>query len=147
MGYRPELGIRTGSRAWDTIWKWFWFTRDQWQPEFRKWKEGTRQAMRSLLPRLKVKSILDCSCGLGWKSIILAEMGYEVEGCDASTVAVRRAADLVNQEGLDCGCSNPGGRVWLKPRAGNTTACTTTPLRGSLPADLLLRQREALLPS
>jgi SAM-dependent methyltransferase len=101
MGSKPELSVRTGSRAWDTIWKWTWFTREQWQPEFRKWKEDTRRALRSLLPKLKVKSVLDSSCGLGWKTIILAEMGYEVEGCDASRVAVRRAVDLAKHEGFD----------------------------------------------
>jgi len=76
-----------------------WFTRDQWQPEFRKWKAATERALGSLLPKLRVKSILDCSCGLGFKSIVLAEMGYEVEGCDASAVAVRCASRLAEDEG------------------------------------------------
>jgi len=99
MGIKPKLSVRTGARAWNTIWKWTWFTKDQWQGEFRNWKKGTRRALGSLLPKLKAKSILDCSCGLGWKSVILAEMGYEVEGSDGSRVAVRNAADLATQEG------------------------------------------------
>jgi SAM-dependent methyltransferase len=104
MASRPELSIRTGAEAWDTIWKWTWFTRDQWKPEFRRWKEGTRLALRSLLPKLKAKSILDCSCGLGWKSILLAEMGYEVEACDGSAFAVRCASALAEDEGLELRC-------------------------------------------
>jgi SAM-dependent methyltransferase len=99
MRNTPKLSIHTGPEAWDTIWRWTWFTRDQWQPRFRKWKEGTKRAMSSLLAKLNVKSVLDCSCGLGWKTIILAEMGYEAEGCDGSMVAVRCAMDLANQEG------------------------------------------------
>lgn len=101
MGNKPELTVETGARAWDTIWKWTWFTRDQWLSEFRKWKEGTRRALQSLLPKLEVESVLDCSCGLGWKSIILAEMGYETEGSDGSAFAVRCASKLAEDEGLD----------------------------------------------
>lgn len=101
MPRQPKLSVHTGARAWETIWKWRWFTKGQWQGEFRKQKEGTRRALRSLLARLKVRSVLDCSCGLGLKTILLAEMGYDVEGCDASAVAVRHAAELAAEEGLD----------------------------------------------
>ena len=101
MGSIPELSVRTGAKAWDTIWKWTWFTREQWRPEFRNWKEGTRRALQSLLPKLEAESVLDCSCGLGWKSIILAEMGYKTEGSDGSALAVRCASQLAEDEGLD----------------------------------------------
>lgn len=63
MGHKPKLVVYTGAKAWDTIWKWTWFTKDQWQPEFRKRKEGTRRALTGLLPKLDVKTVLDCSCG------------------------------------------------------------------------------------
>jgi SAM-dependent methyltransferase len=99
MAPRPKLRVHTGARAWDTIWEWTWFTREQWLPDFREWKEGTRLALGSLLPKLNVRSVLDCSCGLGWKTIVLAEMGYEVEGCDGSKVAVRHATELARHEG------------------------------------------------
>ena len=99
MGVRPRLIVHTGAKAWDTIWKWTWFTKDQWQPGFRESKEGTRRALGSLLRKLDVKAFLGCSCGLGWKTIILAEMGYRVEGCDGSRVAVAHAAELAEEEG------------------------------------------------
>ena len=86
--------VYTGSRAWDTIWKWMWFTKDQWQLQFRKWNEGTRCALSLLLPKLHAKNVLDCSCGLGWKTILLAEMGYKVEGADNCAFAVKHAAEL-----------------------------------------------------
>ena len=101
MGTKPKLTVHTGAKAWDTIWKCTWFTRDHWQFGFRKSKQGTRRALHSLLPKLEVGSVLDCSCGLGWKTIILAEMGYDVEGSDASAFAVRRASKLAQDEGLD----------------------------------------------
>ena len=79
MAGKPRLTVRTGARAWDTIWRWTWFTRDQWRPEFRTWDEaGTRGALASLLRELRVESILESSCGIGWKTIVLAEMGYRV---------------------------------------------------------------------
>ncbi|TKJ43341.1 hypothetical protein CEE36_04735 [candidate division TA06 bacterium B3_TA06] len=86
--------------AWDIIWKWKWFAKQTWKADFRESKEGTRRALSSLLPRLNVKSILDCSCGLGWKTILLAEMGYEVEGSDGSAIAVKYASQLAKEEGL-----------------------------------------------
>ena len=101
MTYTPKLTIYKGAKAWDTIWKWTWFTKDQWQPTFRDWKEPTRRALASLLPKLGAKSVLDCSCGLGLKTIILAEMGYAVEGCDGSKVAVSHAQELARQEGQE----------------------------------------------
>jgi len=101
MSQEPRLAVYTGARAWDASWKWIWFTKDAWQPEFRKRKEGTRRALSSLLPKLQVRSVLDCSCGLGWKTILLAEMGFEVEGSDACAFAVKRAAELAKEEGLD----------------------------------------------
>lgn len=95
-----KVSIYSDEKAWDTIWKWKWVTKDTWQSNFRKLKEGTRRALHSLLPKLQVKSILDCSCGLGWKTILLAEMGYKVEGSDGSAIAVRYASQLAKEEGL-----------------------------------------------
>jgi SAM-dependent methyltransferase len=101
MASTPELTARTGAGAWDTIWKWTWFTKEQWQGDFRKRQEGTRRALASLLAKLGVNSILDCSCGLGWKTILLAEMGYDAEGSDGCGLAVRKASQLAREEGLD----------------------------------------------
>ena len=99
MPTTPKLTVHTDAKAWDTIWKWRWFARPQWQTQFRKLREDTRLALASLLPKLDVRSVLDCSCGLGCKTILLAEMGYEAEGSDGSAFAVRRAAEFAGEQG------------------------------------------------
>lgn len=86
--------------SWDTIWKWSWFTREVWLPEYWKENQNTLKPIFSLLSRLQVKSILDCSCGLGVKTVLFARMGYEVEGSDSSTVAIRCAPHLAKEEGV-----------------------------------------------
>ncbi|MEM3579006.1 MAG: class I SAM-dependent methyltransferase [Candidatus Bathyarchaeia archaeon] len=68
-----------------------------------KYLEETRsglQPLLSLLPKLHVKSILDCSCGLGFKTIMFAKEGYEVEGSDASATAIKYAPKVAEEEGL-----------------------------------------------
>jgi len=87
--------------SWDTIWKWDWFLKTTWKLNFRKEIEDLRRALYSILPEFQVNSILDCSCGLGLKTIILAEMGYEVEGSDSSPIAIRYAPQLAKEEGLN----------------------------------------------
>lgn len=54
----------------------------------------------ALLSKFEIKSILDCSCGLGYKTILLAKAGYEVEGSDASSIAVTYAPQLAKDEGV-----------------------------------------------
>lgn len=78
-----------------------WFAKDQWLTTFREHKEGSRRALSSLLPKLSVRSVLDCSCGLGWNTILLAEMGYAAEGCDRSRLAVKHASELAKAENID----------------------------------------------
>lgn len=85
--------------SWNTIWKWTWFVKETWKSNFRE--EGNPPALHSLFSRLQVRSILDCSCGLGFKTISLAEMGFEVEGSDASAVAIKYAPQLAREEGLN----------------------------------------------
>ena len=67
------------------------------------WKEEKRtmRPLFSLLPELQIESILDCSCGLGFKTILFAKQGYEVEGSDASAIAIRFAPKLAKEEGVD----------------------------------------------
>ena len=91
---------RDEEEAWDTIWRWSWFTREIWVDEY--W-EKTRNALQPLLPLLSelgVRSILDCSCGLGFKTIMLAKMGYNVEGSDMSSTAIKHAVELAREHGL-----------------------------------------------
>jgi len=94
----------TEEESWDTTWKWGWFFRDTWKSrESSVWTEqepGIR-ALNLLFPKLKVKSILHCSCGLGIQIIRLAELGYEVEGSDGSVVAIKYAPHLAKEEGLN----------------------------------------------
>ena len=94
------VSIFTGEKAWEVLWKCTWFERARWKPFFRQMKAGTRCGLSLLLPKLGVRSILDCSCGVGWKTIILAEMGYQVEGSDGCGFAVRCASQLAREEGL-----------------------------------------------
>jgi len=84
--------------SWDTIWKWNWFLKETWISNFRE--EINAPALHSLLDKLQVKSILDCSCGLGKKTVCFAEIGYDVEGSDASAVAIKYAPLLAKKEGF-----------------------------------------------
>ncbi|HEX30946.1 TPA: class I SAM-dependent methyltransferase [Candidatus Poribacteria bacterium] len=87
--------------SWNIVWKWSWFTRELWESEY--WNE-TRKGLKplfSLLTLLKVKSVLDCSCGLGFKTVLIAEKGYEVEGSDGSAIAVRYAPQLAKERGVN----------------------------------------------
>ena len=52
------------------------------------------------LDSLEVSSILDCACGLGTKTALLAKHGYDVEGADASPIAAHYAPKLATAEGL-----------------------------------------------
>lgn len=94
----------TEEESWDTTWKWGWFFRDTWKSRessvWTKQEPGIR-ALNSLFTKLKVKSILHCSCGLGIQIIRLAELGYEVEGSDGSAVAIKYAPQLAKEEGLN----------------------------------------------
>jgi SAM-dependent methyltransferase len=87
--------------SWNTVWKWWWFIKDSWID--KAW-EDNKTALKPLFPLLskwRVKSILDCSCGLGLKSILFANKGYDVEGSDASTNAIKYAPELSKEKGVD----------------------------------------------
>jgi len=58
------------------------------------------QPIFSILSKLQVRSILDCSCGLGFKTVMFAKMGYKVEGSDASAIAIKYAPKLAKEQGL-----------------------------------------------
>jgi SAM-dependent methyltransferase len=88
--------------SWDTFWKWKWFKKDAWRSNLRNAEDiiENRHVFTTLLSELKVGSVLDCACGMGRKTIVFAEMGYEIEGCDGSALAVRYAQQLAKEEGL-----------------------------------------------
>lgn len=84
--------------AWNIRWKWLWFTRDVWESEYWKEERIALKPVFSLLLKLRVESILDCSCGLGYKTVLFAKAGYEVEGSDASAIAIKYAPQLAKDE-------------------------------------------------
>ena len=87
--------------SWNTTWKWWWFIKDTWSAE--AWRDN-RIALKPLFPLLlkwKVRSILDCSCGLGFKTVLFAEKGYDVEGSDASVSAIKYAPKLAKERGTN----------------------------------------------
>jgi SAM-dependent methyltransferase len=99
----PPVSVCSSEESsWNTIWKWEWFSKGTMlRPSWREEEEDGVNALHSHLSRLDVKSILDCSCGLGFKTILLAELGYEVEGSDGSGNAVRYAAEVSKEEGVN----------------------------------------------
>lgn len=103
MKARPLKVIVRKSEAasWNTVWKWWWFIKDTWIDN--AW-EDNKIALKPLFPLLskwKVKSILDCSCGLGLKTILFANKGYNVEGSDASANAIKYAPELSKEKSVD----------------------------------------------
>ena len=87
-------------RSWDTIWKWSWLMRELWISEYWEETKRTLQPVLSLLAELDVKFMLDCPCGLGFKTILFAKAGYEVEGAEASAIAIKHARELAREHGL-----------------------------------------------
>src|SRR5258708_7418060 len=90
------------SEDWDVIWRWQWFRRDLWQPYFRdpSHTEGRPAPLTpvwtNILLQFDVKSVLDCTCGMGLRAIILQEAGFEVTGTDVSAVAIQHANELAS---------------------------------------------------
>jgi hypothetical protein len=87
---------------WDLIYKWEWFRRTQWQSTFRAAKTapngGSCRAFADVARLVKAQVLLDSSCGLGLKTICLAEMGLNIVGCDGSPYAVEQARELAREE-------------------------------------------------
>jgi len=92
--------------SWDAIWKSLWSMRDTWQGVFREREDIVflKRLAESLMPAHEVKSVLDSTCGVGSKAIVLAEMGYDVEASDASAEAVRIMQQFSKEEGLTIPC-------------------------------------------
>lgn len=86
---------------WDTHWKWDWFKNNGWNPpNFRTGYAGLScQYYDRILKTYGCQKVLDCACGCGPKSIILAELGYQVTGADISPFAVGKAQELAQRLG------------------------------------------------
>jgi SAM-dependent methyltransferase len=117
-------GERTRLKTtWETIYRWDWFRRDQWLPVFRWVRRALTEggppsdtrpqavSLGSSNPGLhwavhlaaarsaSVRSLLDCSCGLGLKTIAFGDAGVEVTGSDGCALALEHARELADQEG------------------------------------------------
>ncbi len=87
---------------WDMIHHWEWFRRSEWQPVFRAKTLGEGggicRAFVELANIIEAQVALDCACGLGCKTICVAEKGLNILGADQSEVAVTHARELAAQE-------------------------------------------------
>lgn len=60
-----------------------------------------RPQFEALIERFGIRSVLDASCGSGHHLVLLASMGMEVEGSDASAAMVELARETTRKAGLD----------------------------------------------
>ncbi|HUW56329.1 MAG TPA: class I SAM-dependent methyltransferase [Planctomycetota bacterium] len=91
--------------SWETLYRWDWFHRDAWRRTFRDWKRGkfggSSACFAEIVRELGGGPTLDCSCGLGLKTIVMKEMGVDIIGSDRCAFAVEKARELAASEGLD----------------------------------------------
>jgi len=84
-----------------TLYRWQWFQREQWRKDFRQRKSHSPRAFRQILGGSASRTALDCSAGLGLKTLCIRELGVRVWGSDACAFAVEKARELARLEGLD----------------------------------------------
>ncbi|GAG25431.1 unnamed protein product, partial [marine sediment metagenome] len=84
-----------------TSYRWEWFSRARWQEGFRHAKKASSGGFVELVKErgLDRELVLDSSCGLGLKTIVMEEAGINVEGSDACALAVEYARLLAEEEG------------------------------------------------
>ncbi|MCG3180756.1 MAG: hypothetical protein BIFFINMI_03119 [Phycisphaerae bacterium] len=89
---------------WQTLYRWEWFHRAQWRGTFRAAKAGPGGGSAGCFARIVRERgggpALDCSAGLGLKTIVMAEMGVQIAGSDGCGLAVEHARELARME--DC---------------------------------------------
>lgn len=87
---------------WDLIHRWEWFRRTRWRAGFRAAIHGVggglTRAFGDLAHMAGGEVLLDASCGLGRRAILLAEKGHHIVGSDQSGVAIARAKELARDE-------------------------------------------------
>ena len=114
------------SDSWSTIYRWEWFRRTTWLPHFHWVRSALKNpeliseldpplppknvkwaALKAVFNAADARSILDCSCGMGMKSIVLHDMGFEVTGSDGSGTAIDAAVEIARSEraGIEFFCS------------------------------------------
>lgn len=90
---------------WDTFWRWEILHRRDEPLDFLTWKSDSSRELRALpqgqdrdgLPPL----ILDASCGMGYHAMVQHHLGFRVEACDQSEVALAAARELMSAEGME----------------------------------------------
>ncbi len=89
--------------TWDFTahYKWEWIRREKWRGSFRDRKKHSSGAFIELMNGRGENSapILDCSCGLGLKTIVMREAGLNIQGADRCELAVENARLLAEEEG------------------------------------------------
>ncbi len=84
-------------QSWDTLWKWEWFLRDYWETKWRDELKDWKKSISEVLQKINPKKILDVGCGFGLKSVIVSELGYNVEGFDGSPTAIKNAPTFAKE--------------------------------------------------
>ena len=81
--------------------QWEWCRREEWRGSFRERKRHSSGAFIELVRErgLTACPVLDCSCGLGLKTIVMREAGLNVQGSDQCERAVEVARLLAAEEG------------------------------------------------
>jgi len=81
--------------------RWEWFCRKEWRGSFRERKRHSSGAFIELIGErgMRDELVLDCSCGLGLKTIVMREAGLNVQGSDQCELAVEYARLLTQEEG------------------------------------------------
>lgn len=88
----------------DTYHRWDWFRRSQWWASFRNSGQIRRwRATLGIIGDPTGKIVLDATCGLGRKTLVLSDLDMNVSGSDASSYAVEHARELASSEdrGID----------------------------------------------
>lgn len=91
--------------GWDSFWRWEIFRRRLDPVDYLRWKSDSSRELRGLpqgqdrggLPPL----LLDSTCGLGSHAMAQRRLGFRVEACDASELALGFARERIAEEGLD----------------------------------------------
>jgi SAM-dependent methyltransferase len=85
---------------WDTYWRWELHRRASDPVDFRRWKADSSRELRQLYPGDGVR-VLDSTCGLGDHTVVQAELGFAVEACDRSELALGATAQAARAAHVD----------------------------------------------
>ena len=90
MSYQPPSNQIPAGEKWNL----------RYQPKEFLYGREPMLALKNLLPELKVGKAIDIGMGEGRNAIYLAQKGFQVDGIDASSVAIERARKLAEEKGV-----------------------------------------------